>query len=67
MALLSEDQRSRVEHVACDFLSKPEEIAKQLTDSNVTADYVFFCGPYDPKYVHLRADVRCRQLRTAQA
>ena len=43
MNLLTEDQRSRVEHVACDFLSKPEEIVKQLKDKNVTADYVFFC------------------------
>ena len=43
MALLTEDQRSRVEHVALDFLSKPDEIAEQLKDKNVTADYVFFC------------------------
>lgn len=43
MALLTEDQRSRVEHVALDFLSKPDEIAKQLNNKNVTADYVFFC------------------------
>lgn len=42
MALLPQDQRDRVEHVACDFLSKPDDIAKQLKDKNVTADYVFF-------------------------
>lgn len=49
MALLTEDQRSRVEHVACDFLSTPEDIAKQLTDKNVTADYVFFYSYAQPK------------------
>ena len=43
MNLLTEDQRSRVEHVACDFLSEPEDIAKQLQEKDVTADYVFFC------------------------
>ena len=41
MALLPEDQRSRVEHVAVDFLSKPEEIAKQLKDKGVKADHIF--------------------------
>ncbi|KAK5168807.1 uncharacterized protein LTR77_006116 [Saxophila tyrrhenica] len=49
MALLTEDQRSRVEHVACDFLSSGEEIAKQLKDKNVTADYVFFYSYAQPK------------------
>lgn len=43
MDLLTPDQRSRVEHVACDFLTEPGEIAKQLKDKGVTADYVFFC------------------------
>ena len=49
MDLLAEDQRSRVEHVACDFLLKPEEIAKQLQDKNVTADYIFFYSYAQPK------------------
>lgn len=49
MALLPQDQRDRVEHVACDFLSKPEEIAKQLTDKNVTGDYIFFYSYAQPK------------------
>ena len=49
MNLLSEDVRSRVEHVACDFLSKADDIAKQLKDKNVTADYVFFYSYAQPK------------------
>ncbi|EME80752.1 uncharacterized protein MYCFIDRAFT_35190 [Pseudocercospora fijiensis CIRAD86] len=49
MNLLSEEHRSRVEHVACDFLSKPEEIAKQLQDKGVKADYVFFYSYAQPK------------------
>lgn len=49
MALLPQDQRDRVEHVACDFLSKPEEIAKQLKDKNVTGDYIFFYSYAQPK------------------
>ncbi|KAF2486994.1 hypothetical protein BDY17DRAFT_328568 [Neohortaea acidophila] len=43
MALLTAEERSRVEHVACDFLAEPEVLARQLTDKGVTADYVFFC------------------------
>jgi nucleoside-diphosphate-sugar epimerase len=49
MALLTDDQRSRVEHVACDFLSKPEDVAEQLKSKNVTADYVFFYSYAQPK------------------
>lgn len=49
MDLLSSEQRSRVEHVACDFLSKPEEIATQLKDKDVTADYVFFYSYAQPR------------------
>lgn len=49
MALLPQDQRDRVEHVACDFLSKPEEIAKQLKEKNVTGDYIFFYSYAQPK------------------
>lgn len=49
MDLLPAEHRSRVEHVACDFLSKPEEIAQQLKEKNVTADYVFFYSYAQPK------------------
>ena len=49
MALLPQEQRDRVEHVACDFLSSPEDIAKQLKDKGVTADYVFFYSYAQPK------------------
>lgn len=49
MNLLTQDQRSRVEHIALDFLSKPEDIAKQLQDKGVQADYVFFYSYAQPK------------------
>lgn len=49
MDLLTEDQRKRVEHVALDFLSSPDEIAKALKDKGVTADYVFFYSYAQPK------------------
>lgn len=48
MAPLSEEARARVEHVACDFLSSPEDIAKQLQDKGVKADYVFFYSYAQP-------------------
>jgi hypothetical protein len=49
MALLPEEHRSRVQHVASDFLFKPEDIAKALTDAKVTADFVFFYSYAQPK------------------
>jgi hypothetical protein len=41
MALLPAEARKRVEHVALDFLSSPDDIAKELEGKGVTADYVF--------------------------
>ena len=49
MALLTEDQRSRVQHVAVDFLESPETIAKAMADAGITADYVFFYSYLQPK------------------
>jgi len=49
MGLLTADQRARVEHVACDFLSKPDDIAKQLKDKGVAADVVFFYSYAQPR------------------
>ena len=49
MDLLPQDQRDRVEHIACDFLAEPEEIAKELTKKNVTADYIFFYSYAQPR------------------
>ncbi|KAK4987757.1 hypothetical protein LTR50_004410 [Elasticomyces elasticus] len=49
MALLPEEHRSRVHHVASDFLSKPEDIASALKDNHVTADAVFFYSYAQPK------------------
>ena len=42
MALLTEDQRSRVQHVAVDFLNDSWDIAKAMQDAAVEASYVFF-------------------------
>lgn len=49
MALLTEDQRSRVHHVAVDFLTSPDDIAKVMTDTGVSAGYVFFYSYLQPK------------------
>jgi hypothetical protein len=49
MALLPEHQRSRVQHVACDFLESPETIAKALVSSNVSATHVFFYSYLQPR------------------
>lgn len=49
MALLSPSERSRVHHVAVDFLTNPEKIAEAITASNVKADYVFFYSYLQPK------------------
>jgi nucleoside-diphosphate-sugar epimerase len=49
MALLPEDQRSRVKHVACDFLEPPEAIAKTLMGGNVSATHIFFYSYLQPK------------------
>lgn len=48
MELLPKEARSRVEHVACDFLSSPEDIAKQFQDKGVKADAVFFYSYLQP-------------------
>lgn len=47
--LLRPDQRSRVQHVACDFLDSPEAIAQALKSASVTADYVFFYSYLQPR------------------
>lgn len=49
MALLTEDQRRRVEHVAVDFLVSPDTIAKAMTDAGVEADYIFFYSYLQPR------------------
>ncbi len=49
MALLPQDQRARVKHVACDFLEPPETIAKALKSAGVSATHVFFYSYLQPK------------------
>jgi hypothetical protein len=51
MDLLSEGQRARVEHIACDFLTTSEEIAKEFQEKGVTADAVFFYSYAHPRPV----------------
>nr|OQO18335.1 hypothetical protein B0A51_13730 [Rachicladosporium sp. CCFEE 5018] len=65
MALLPAEQRARVEHVALDFLSSPEEIAKELKAKGVTADAVFFYSYAQPKNATAEAmvDVNSALLR----
>lgn len=48
LALLSESQRSRVQHVAVDFLNDPQSIADALKSAKVTADYIFFYSYVQP-------------------
>ena len=49
MSLLTADQRSRVQHVAVDFLESPEKIAAALKSANVSkADYCFFYSYLQP-------------------
>jgi len=49
MDLLTPEQRDRVEHVAVDFLGKPEDIANAMKAKGVTADAVFFYSYLQPK------------------
>ena len=50
MDLLSPEQRERVEHVACDFLTEPEDIAEQLSEKGITSvDAVFFYSYLQPR------------------
>lgn len=48
MNLLTEEQRSRVQHVPCDFLEPASSIAQAMKAANVTADYVFFYSYLQP-------------------
>jgi len=49
MDLLTPEQRDRVEHVAVDFLGKPEDIANAMKAKGLTADAVFFYSYLQPK------------------
>jgi nucleoside-diphosphate-sugar epimerase len=49
LAFLTEQQRSRIQHVSVDLSSSSEDIAKSLEDKGVTADYVFYFAYLSPK------------------
>lgn len=56
---------AQAEHIALDFLQKPEEIAKVLMERGVKADYVFFYSyvqvkPKDGEGLWSDADEMCR-------
>lgn len=48
MGLLPESQRSRVQHVAVDFLDDPRNIAQALKLAGISADYIFFYSYLQP-------------------
>lgn len=47
--MLTPDQRTRVQHVTCDFLQSPATIAQALQAAGVTADYIFFYSYLQPR------------------
>jgi len=49
MGLLTTEQRSRVQHVACDFLESGNTIAQALKGANVHATHIFFYSYLQPK------------------
>ncbi|ETI24834.1 hypothetical protein G647_04204 [Cladophialophora carrionii CBS 160.54] len=49
MGLLKPEQRSRVQHVAVDFLEDAKKIADAMTSAGVKADYVFFYSYLQPR------------------
>lgn len=49
MGLLTAEQRSRVQHVACDFLESGDKIAQALKEASVSATHVFFYSYLQPK------------------
>lgn len=49
MALLTPEQRQRVEYLAINFLEKPEKIGQVLKDNGVAADAIFFYSYFQPK------------------
>ncbi|EXJ60336.1 hypothetical protein A1O7_04488 [Cladophialophora yegresii CBS 114405] len=49
MGLLKPEERSRVQHVAVDFLEDPKKIADAMTSAGVKADYIFFYSYLQPR------------------
>lgn len=49
LAFLTEQQRSRIQHVSIDLSSSGEDISKSLKDAGVVADYVFYYAYLSPK------------------
>lgn len=50
LKLLPEHLRSRIQHVACDFVSAtPAQIASTLKNAGATADYVFYYSYSQPR------------------
>jgi nucleoside-diphosphate-sugar epimerase len=52
LKLLPGDLHSRIQHIACDFLSNgPAEIAAALQEAHATADYIFYYSYLQPPTV----------------
>lgn len=49
LALLTEEQQSRLQHVSVDMTSSAEDIAQALRGAGITADYVFYYAYLSPK------------------
>jgi nucleoside-diphosphate-sugar epimerase len=49
LALLTDEQRSRIQHVSIDLGSSGQDIAKSSKDAGVEADYVFYYAYLSPK------------------
>jgi len=60
LSFLTEEQRSRIQHVSVDLSSSGEQIAKSFKDAGVEADYVFY---YAYLLLHRRPSTQHRQER----
>lgn len=49
LSLLSQEQRSRIQHVAVDMTSSAKDIAQALRKAEIVADYVFYYAYMSPK------------------
>ncbi|KAG9943219.1 hypothetical protein KCU85_g8802, partial [Aureobasidium melanogenum] len=51
LSLLSQEQQSRIKHVSINLTGSADQLASQLRDGDVQADYIFYYGYISPKSV----------------
>ncbi|KAH0365847.1 hypothetical protein KCU65_g5764, partial [Aureobasidium melanogenum] len=51
LSLLSQEQQSRIKHVSINLTGSADQLASQLGDGDVQADYIFYYGYISPKNV----------------